>query len=165
MLESSWQTHLEFQQLLREAPSDWQPLVEPSRGPGARPQPCLPEPSPPGLGRPADVLGDLPTWAILLVLPFLGLAYPILASPPRVRCGPVTHPTCLPAQLLDAAHSAQALSVHTEVVSNSVCTLTHTNTHKRSLIFSSFYNMGKPHTKEGVRLGLVDSKWRPKCPF
>ena len=76
VLESSWQTHLEFQQLLREAPSDWQPLVEPSRGPGARPQPCLPEPSPPGLGWPADVLGDLPAWAILLVLPFVGLAYP-----------------------------------------------------------------------------------------
>ena len=29
---------------LREAPSDWQPLVEPSKGAGARPQPCLPEP-------------------------------------------------------------------------------------------------------------------------
>ncbi|KAJ1057584.1 hypothetical protein K5549_003237 [Capra hircus] len=46
--------------LREEAPSDWQPLVEPSKGPGARPLPCLPEPSPPGLGRPADDLGDRP---------------------------------------------------------------------------------------------------------
>ena len=41
----------------------------------------------------------------------------------------------------------------------------HTYTHKRSVIVSSFYDMGKPHTKEGVRLELVDSKWRPNVPF
>lgn len=45
------------------------------------------------------------------------------------------------------------------------CVHTHIHTHKRSLIFSSLYNMCKSHTKEGVRLGLVDSKWRPKCLF
>uniref|UniRef100_A0AC11D9D2 Uncharacterized protein n=1 Tax=Ovis aries TaxID=9940 RepID=A0AC11D9D2_SHEEP len=40
------------------------------------------------------------------------------AYPLGARCGPVAHPPCLPVQLLDAPHSAQALSVYIKRVSN-----------------------------------------------
>ena len=66
LLESKSQMHLEFQQPCTEAPVDWQPLVEASKSPRARPLPCLLEPGsslcPHHLpeGWPPDVLGDLP---------------------------------------------------------------------------------------------------------
>ena len=130
--------HLEFQQPRIVAPINWQPLVEPSKSPRGRPVPCLPEPgcnpSPNHLaeGWPPDVLGNLPAYAMLLVLPFRGPATPhLLVYLPQVSCGPETHTTCLPAQILHAHSCAKALSALTEVVCirASTCAGTHTHTH------------------------------------
>ena len=167
VLESNWQTHLEIQHLLREDPIDWQPLVEPSKGPGARLLPCLPEPGSClshhhlAEGGLQISLGICLPGSSFWYFPFACLESPHhLASPPGIRSGPVTHPTCLPLQILDAPHSAQAMSVPIELESISMhvrlcmCAWAHTHrhTHRKSFTFSTLYNICTPPTKAVSKL-------------